>query len=317
MAAHTGAPPVRGVELNTAVAIALALIGSICNAYAVVLQQRAVDVTVSSDTTSSSRTVSLRHLLTLVRTPRWVAGIAMVLVAAAFHIAALVQAPITIVQPVGVLAVLFAIVFAARQRRSWPGGRVWLGAAFTIAGITGFVVVATAQVRTGHDIHGPAVLAAAGVLLVLTVACAALGAMGPHWLRCLGWAAACSIVFGLASALLRSATLLIASHTPWLSPTMIGLGVGLAVCYVSGGWLAQQAYASGPAEIVMSSLTVLDPLVAVAFGLAVLGEGTHITALGGTGMALAAALAGVGVVVLARHHPEATKAFTSAPETSA
>lgn len=293
---------------DTGLAIALALIGSVGNAYAVVLQQHAVDATVSADAGDGSRTVSLRRMLTLVRTPRWVAGIGLVLVAAAFHIGALALAPITIIQPVGVLAVLFAIVFASRQRRSWPGGRVWLGAALTVAGITGFVLVAAVQVTTSDEVPGRSALVAAGVLLVLSLGCACVGALGRSWAKCLGWAAACSIVFGLASALMRSATLAIRAHTPWLSPTMVGLAIGLVLCYASGGWLAQQAYASGPPEIVMSSLTVLDPLVAVCFGLAVLGEGSQITVLGGTGMTLAALLAGAGVVVLARHHPETTKA---------
>ncbi|MFW6597124.1 hypothetical protein ACQBAU_05650 [Propionibacteriaceae bacterium Y2011] len=296
--------------LITAIAIVLALVGSAVNAYAVVLQQHAVDVTVSGDTGDPSRTVSLRRMLALVRTPGWVAGIGLVVVAAGLHICALALAPITVIQPVGILAVLFAIVFASRRRRRWPGRRVWLSAGITVGGITGFVGVATASVTNAGHVPDESVLVAAGVLFVIAGICCVVGIAGPTWLRCVGWAAACATVFGLASALLRSLSLAVRAGTAWLSPTMIGIGIGLVLCYTIGGWLAQQAYASGPPEIVMSCLTAIDPLVAVSFGLVVLGEGAGIGPLSIVGMIIGGAVAIAGTVVLARHHPEATKAYS-------
>ncbi|MGD7705853.1 hypothetical protein [Microlunatus sp. Y2014] len=309
-------PPDRGLArptssrkdspLLTAIAIVLALVGSAVNAYAVVLQQHAVDATVRGDTSDPSRTVSLRRMLTLVRTPGWVAGIGLVVVAAGLHIGALVLAPITVIQPVGILAVLFAIVFASRRRRRWPGRRVWLSAGVTVAGITGFVAVATASISNDGHVPDESVLIAAGVVFVLAGICCVVGIAGPTWLRCVGWAAGCATVFGLASALLRSLSLATRAGTAWLNPTMIGIGIGLVLCYTVGGWLAQQAYASGPPEIVMSCLTAIDPLVAVSFGLVVLGEGTGIGPLAVVGMIIGGAVAIAGTVVLARHHPEAT-----------
>jgi hypothetical protein len=68
--------------------------------------------------------------------------------------------------------------------------------------------------------------------------------------------------------------------------------------------MIQQAYANGPAEIVVGSMTTTDPIVAVTFGLVVLGEGALVTWPDAVGMLIAGAIAIAGVVVLSRHHPE-------------
>ena len=71
--------------------------------------------------------------------------------------------------------------------------------------------------------------------------------------------------------------------------------------------MVQQALANGPAEITVGSMTTTDPIVAVSFGLVVLGEGVHITPLAAVGMVIAGALSVWGVVQLSRHHPDAAR----------
>jgi hypothetical protein len=80
--------------------------------------------------------------------------------------------------------------------------------------------------------------------------------------------------------------------------------VGLVVAYSVGGWMIQTAYATGPAEVVVGSMTTVDPLAGVMVGLIVLGEGARVTPLIGVGMALAGAVAAGGVAVLSRFHPD-------------
>ena len=79
---------------------------------------------------------------------------------------------------------------------------------------------------------------------------------------------------------------------------------GLALAYGIGGWFIQQGYASGPAEVVVGSMTTIDPLAAVLVGLVVLGEGVLLTPAVAVGMALAGAMAAGGVAVLSRFHPD-------------
>jgi hypothetical protein len=73
-----------------------------------------------------------------------------------------------------------------------------------------------------------------------------------------------------------------------------------------GGWLVQQAFTSGPPEVVVACLTVVDPIVAVLFGVVLLGEGNATSAGHWAVLGAAALAASVGVAVLARHHPDAT-----------
>jgi len=68
--------------------------------------------------------------------------------------------------------------------------------------------------------------------------------------------------------------------------------------------MVQQGYANGPAEIVVGSMTTTDPIVAVTFGMAVLGEGIRVGLWDAFGMLVAGVIAVGGVVILSIHHPD-------------
>ncbi len=93
-------------------------------------------------------------------------------------------------------------------------------------------------------------------------------------------------------------------RTSWpYSAAIYGIVVALVVGAVAAGWLIQQGYATGPAEIVVGSMTVTSPVVAVAFGILVLGEGVGITPTAAALMMALGAVAIAGVIALARFHP--------------
>ncbi len=64
--------------------------------------------------------------------------------------------------------------------------------------------------------------------------------------------------------------------------------------------MLQQAYATGPAETVVGALTVINPVVAVVFGMTVLGEAANIEFWAALWMAISAAVAISGVMLLSR-----------------
>jgi hypothetical protein len=67
----------------------------------------------------------------------------------------------------------------------------------------------------------------------------------------------------------------------------------------------QTAFASGPPDLVIAGLTVIDPMVGVLLGLLVLGEAVPgFSVPVGMLMAAAGGVAIVGVAVLSQHHPE-------------
>ena len=72
----------------------------------------------------------------------------------------------------------------------------------------------------------------------------------------------------------------------------------------------QNAYSSGPPDLVVAGLTVIDPLVAVLIGITVLNEAANATWWAMILWALSAVVAVIGVLGLARFHPQVGKSHT-------
>jgi hypothetical protein len=154
-----------------------------------------------------------------------------------------------------------------------------------------------------------AALIVAGVVLAL----AGLGLARSGWVRCVACATAGATAFGLVSALVRavSQSVVAGDVGPFELPVLAAVaGIGTAV--LVGGWLVQQAFASGPPEVVIACLTVVDPIVAVLLGAVLLGEGAATPADTWLLLAGAAVTATAGVIALARHHPDAAAARAAA-----
>ena len=185
-----------------------------------------------------------------------------------------------------------------------------LGAALAVTGVVSFVIVSAGSV-TSHPPEGSAVVVACLVVAALVVLLTFAGLAARGWLRCVAYATAAATAFGLVSALVRAVSLSVTSGQAGLLDTGTLLAGAVILCVtVGGGWLVQQAYAAGAPAVVVASLTVVDPIVAVLLGAVLLGEGAH-TPLGlwlVMGAATAAAVA--GVITLAKHHPDATTRAT-------
>jgi drug/metabolite transporter (DMT)-like permease len=94
--------------------------------------------------------------------------------------------------------------------------------------------------------------------------------------------------------------------------------VAIAAAGGLGSWFVQSAYSSGPPDLVIAGLTVIDPIVGIAIGITILGElRPDVHAVTAIAMAAAAVLAIVGVIALSRHHPEVTKRKRDAKAASA
>ncbi|MGI5187969.1 hypothetical protein ACQEVI_07480 [Promicromonospora sp. CA-289599] len=288
------------VTLVTCVAVGLALIDAMLFAASATLQHHAV-----SDKQADGH-LTVRGLLSVVKQRRWQAGVALGGLAVLLHAIALLLAPLRVVQPVGVLAVPIAVLLTAARVRLRPPPGVVLGAALAVTGVVSFVIVSAGSV-TSHPPEASAVVVACLVVAALVVLLTFAGLAARGWLRCVAYATAAATAFGLVSALVRAVSLSITSGEAELLDTGTLLAGAVILCVtVGGGWLVQQAYAAGAPAVVVASLTVVDPIVAVLLGAVLLGEGAH-TPLGlwlVMGVATAAAVA--GVITLAKHHPDAT-----------
>jgi drug/metabolite transporter (DMT)-like permease len=290
-------------------AIVLALLGAVCFAGAAVLQHGAVSAGSRRDENDRpGRVLSLRGLREITRRPGWLAGLALAGGGSTLHATALVLAPLSVVQPLGVLAVPIAVLITAMRTDRRPAPGVVVGVLLSIAGVAVFVGAAA-----GTAVSSPppdqATLIASLVVAGVVLALAGLGFARSGWIRCVACAMAGAAAFGLVSALVRavSQSVVAGDVGPFELPVLAAVA-GIAAAVLVGGWLVQQAFASGPPEVVIACLTVVDPIVAVLLGAVLLGEGAATPADTWLLLAGAAVTATAGVIALARHHPDAAAA---------
>jgi drug/metabolite transporter (DMT)-like permease len=91
------------------------------------------------------------------------------------------------------------------------------------------------------------------------------------------------------------------SGVEWLTVACI---VGLLTAALLGSYFVQSAYSSGPPDLVVAGLTVIDPLVAVLIGVIVLGEAASAPLWAVIAFVIAGTVAIFGVIQLSRHHPQ-------------
>jgi glycosyltransferase involved in cell wall biosynthesis/drug/metabolite transporter (DMT)-like permease len=261
----------------TPLAISLAVLGAVCFALAARLQHGAV--------AASGATLGV------VADARWLCGLVLLVVGAGAHAAALSTAPLTVVQPVGVLAITVTALLD-RRFRELPA------IAITTLGVGAFVLLAsggatTTPVAPGTDV--PAGLLVAG-LIAVPGATAAI-TTDPR-IRTVALAAAGGVAFGHVSVLVRALSQSVRQNGPGPSHLASVLGIGLSLAV--GGWLVQHAYAGGPPHLAVACLTVVDPLVAVGTGVLLLGEAAHLSPWTGAALVVCALAAIGGVLALAR-----------------
>lgn len=292
----------RALFEGPALAIMLAMLGAVCFAGAAVLQHRAV---AAHSVTGTGDALSFRSLRAVTRRPGWLAGLALAVGGTTLHAIAIVLAPLSVVQPMGVLAVPIAVVLSMMRTGDRPAPGVLAGVALSIAGVAAFVGIA-AGTAVSSPAPDSATLVVALVVAGVVVGLAMLGLARSGWVRCVAFATGGAVSFGLVSALMRAvAQSVTTGASDLLAPSVLVALLGIIAAVLVGGWLVQQAFAAGAPEVVVACLTVVDPIVAVLLGVVLLGEGAA-TPPGNWAMLFGAAVtATAGVVSLARHHPDA------------
>ena len=219
-------------------------------------------------------TLSLRGLRDVTRRPGWLLGPrASPRAGRTLHAVALVLAPLSVVQPVGVLAVPIAVVLTAARTHRRPTPGMLVGVLVSVTAVVTFVGTAAGS-AVSTPAPGRAMLLAGVVVGLVVLVLAGVGLARTGWARCVTCAMAGAAAFGLVSALVRAASQAVTSgQIGILDPAVLTTVAGVVAAILAGGWLIQQAFAAGPPEVVVACLTVVDPIVAVLFGVVLLGEG--------------------------------------------
>lgn len=285
------------------VAVLLAVLGAFFLALGAQKQGSAV----KADT--GGLALSSNGFLRLLRNPRWVLGLLLLCVGMGMNAVALVSAPLTVVQPIGAIALVITTVVNARDQDITINRATMVSIAACVTGSALFVLLAVNVTQENHQVNLEDELT---IVLLLALAVGVFGTltvMFRHRMSAFVYILGAGVLFGFVAVLTR----IIGKHL--LDPNGLGLlnvqwysVVAIAAAGGLGSWFVQSAYSGGPPDLVIAGLTVIDPIVGIAIGIVILGElRPDVHAVMAIAMATAASLAIVGVIALSRHHPEVTK----------
>jgi drug/metabolite transporter (DMT)-like permease len=264
----------------------LAALAAVFFAVGAVLQHEAA----GHSTTASG--LSLRRLVTR---PRWMVGQAATALGTGSQVAALALAPVAVVQPVLAGALVVALGLRAVRNRQAPLRLELLGAGLTTGGLAVFLLAAQPAAGAAQPLPSSLAVVGAVVVSVALVAVATLFGHGPHGALACGSAAGIAAGIGAVLISMGIRSLQTGGWVHALAGVALWGAIVVAVVAVLGG---QQAYARGSLAWSLPALILLDPLAAVPAARLLLGERLE---PGHTAIWLpAAAVAAVGVVVLAR-----------------
>jgi drug/metabolite transporter (DMT)-like permease len=276
----------------TTTAVALALGAGLCLGVAAVLQQRI------AGNAPSHRPLHPRLLTRyLIRRPLWLLGVAVAVGGYIAQAAALGTGRLTVVEPLLVTSLLFALPLGAAWARQRLRGREWFAAVLTVGGLATFLVLSHSS---GGRPSAPAVdwAPAFGVLAFGLAAIVLVGHRIPPRGRAALLATVAGIAFGTSDALTKTTIALLASHH--IAFLLTWEPYALVAVAFTGFMLQQNAYHAAHLTASLPATTVLEPFCGAMLGVFVLGE-----RLTGGGVAdivegLSIAAMVIGVVILAR-----------------
>ncbi|MFJ3772117.1 DMT family transporter [Streptomyces sp. NPDC090075] len=221
------------------------------------------------------------------RRPSWWGAMALNSLGGLLHVVALAYGPLSLVQPLGALTIVFALPMAALFVGRRAGATAWRGAIMATVGLAGLLsLVGTSDSHTLDSAGRIGVsLVTGGAVVALMIAGRA--AHRHPAVRSVLLATASGIAFGMSSVFTKVVAIdwdggIAVSDLLWL-------GV-IGVYAVAGVLISQSAYRGGGLAAPLATLTVVNPVLAAAVGITMFGEAFR---YGTTGTLLAL---GCGVV---------------------
>lgn len=293
------------VELNSfpLAGIALAVLSAAVLSVANFLQSRGVGASTSA-ATSALGALEIRRM---VRSIPWLIGTALFGVAILLQLAALAFAPLIVVQPIGVIALVFASLLTVATTRRLPTRREVTSIVVCVVGLGIFVTVA-ALVSSQKPISDAQLIAILVALAVALVVAAVLwlvrrgrGLRGVELVLLGGVFSGFVATLG-KTVILRVQTALASLDFAFDAANVLTTGcvVGIAVAGGLSIYLVQAAHVSNRPEVVVAGLTVVDPFVAVVLGITILGEADGAPPWAFVVFTVTGAIAIGGVIALSR-----------------
>jgi drug/metabolite transporter (DMT)-like permease len=282
----------------------LAVGAACCLGFGFVLQQNAAQHAPRGDF------LSFRLLLDLMRVPRWLGGIALMVVGMALGAAALGQGEISFVEPLLATNLLFALALSRRQTRQPLGRQGWAGLALLAGGVTAFIVAG--EPRGGTAVADPLrpwliIGAMTGLALLLTAYAKRTRLSAAPTLLAL----AAGLLYGVQDALTRVSGDRFAAGgftellTGWQPYAVLALGV-------TGLLLVPSAFEAASLRASLPALTAAQPLAGIICGVGFLGDRLR-TDTGAVAWQATALTAVVMGIILLGMHPAMPRGATAVP----
>ncbi|MBO0821936.1 MAG: DMT family transporter, partial [Nocardiopsaceae bacterium] len=241
----------------------------------------------------ASRFLRLGLMLDLIRSPKWLGGIACMIggqVLAAWSIGHL---SLSFVEPLLTMNLVFALLLAVPL--SGASIKVWeiAGSLVLCLGVALLSAARSAQpigLSFGSVDHWPAAAVIAGVAFVAVQA----GRRRKYRARAMLIGIAAGLVYGIQDALTRQTLEILSASgghallTTWAPYALVGAGA-------TGIWLMQSAFSAGPLQFSLPAIAAGEPIIGILLGVIIFGDRIAITpgALAMQAGGIAAMIAGV------------------------
>ncbi|MET7654222.1 DMT family transporter [Streptomyces sp. NPDC005486] len=228
------------------------------------------------------------------RRPGWWAAVALNGLGGLLHVVALAYGPLSLVQPLGALTIVFALPMAALFVGRRAGATAWRGAIMATVGLAGLlslVGAADAQSLSTPQRVTVAVVTAGAVVALMV---AGRAAHRHPAVRSMLLATASGIAFGMSSVFTKTVAV---DWTGGVSAADIPSLAVIGVLATTGMLLSQASYRGAGLAAPLATLTVVNPVVAAAVGITMFGETFRYGTMG-TVLALGCGVVAAGGLIL-------------------
>lgn len=297
-------------------AICLALFSAVVLAVGTQLQNGAVGDQKKAALSGRSH-LKLSQLVELIRRPKWVTGMALTLVALCVQVTALALAPLILIQPIGAIALVITSLLNAKITKTRLNSASVFAIVLCTAGLGAFVLMA-------HQVAEEPAIDDSALIVILTLTTALICTFGfifftgASKFKPLTFIIGAGVLFGFVATLTKVVLKrlfqqggfdrMISFQGDLVTDGLTTLALlGMIAAGLLGAWFVQNAYASGPPDLVVAGLTVIDPLVAVSIGVVLLNEAMNAPWPIMLGFVASGVMSVIGVFLLSKVHPELIK----------
>ncbi|MDR6970496.1 multidrug DMT transporter permease [Leifsonia shinshuensis] len=280
--------------------IPVALVGAVFLSVGAQLQHHGV-AKVEATAGRAESGLNARQLGLLLARPSWVIGTLLLGLSIVFQLVSLKLSPIILVQPLGVVGLVITSILNARVSGVKLNHQSVIAVTLCVSGVGAFVLLAAVFARD-LPVTSRALVVILIILAVVLIAFGVLFAFLRHRFKAIIYIVGAGVLYGFVATLAKVAIDRISNQEwDWL---LVACIVALLLAAVLGAYFVQNAYSSGPPDLVIAGLTVIDPMVAVTIGIVVLNEAAGAPWWAMVGFALTGAVAVLGVFRLAKYHPQ-------------